>query len=214
MKHGSVSTQSNKHLIAIAGPPSSRKTTTATIVRAMTTGSRDIIKEFARDWIERHGAISGVTGQLVVMYQQQQWEQRALGVYRWAISDSPQFLSYIYCTLGGNIDITNSEQREILTMVYDHSVRSLMDYSRIYLLTPKPVVSDGVRAQDDDDAQLIYRRIKEFLDMHIPYGYVEIDEQENMERGRIIVNDLVAMGIISDDEVAKEFKVSSDNHGT
>lgn len=196
----------DKHLIAIAGPPSSHKTTTATIVRAMTTGSRDIIKEFARDWIEKHGRVSGIAGQLIVMYQQQEWEQRALDVYRWVISDSPQFLSYVYCTLGGNINIRDSEQREILTMIYDHSVRSLTKYSRIYLLTPKPVVNDGVRTQDEASAELIYRRAKDFLDVHIPGGYLEIDVQRNMERGRIIVADLLQNGIITEAEILDEFK--------
>ena len=195
-----------KHLIGIAGPPSSHKTTTATLVRAFTTGSRDIVMEFAREWIVRHRKVSGLAGQMVLMNQQRDSEQRALGVYRWAISDSPQFLSYVYCTLDGLIDIHDSEQRDFLSIIYNHSVRSLADYSRIYLLTPKAVVKDGVRKQDDDDAEVIYRRAKEFLDIHIPGGYLQIDVEENMKRAGIIVNDLLKSGIISDSEINDEFR--------
>jgi len=198
----------DKHLIAIAGPPSSHKTTAASLVRAFTTGSRDTIKEFARDWIERHGRVSGIAGQLVVMMGQMDWERRALDVYRWVISDSPQFLSYVYATMGGNVDVRDSEQRDILTMIYANALRSLNDYSRIYLLTPKPVVNDGVRKQNDDDAVAIYIKIKEFLDTHVPGGYLEIDEEGSVARARIILDDMIATGIILSNEVLDEFKVT------
>ncbi len=193
-----------KHLIGICGPPSSRKTTTANRMYGWTTGSRQAVPEYAREWIMNHGRISGVAGQQKMMYGQLQRETQALEVYQWVISDSPQFLSFVYATLGGTFDIRDSEHRAILAEIYEHAIHSLTKYSRIYLLAAKPVIDDGIRVQSDDEARVIFDRIHQFLELHIPGQYVLLDIQDNNERTAIIIGDMISKGILTREDCTDE----------
>lgn len=81
--------------IGICGAPSSGKTTTAHLVRHKMSDrgfSREVVREYARHFIERYGQVTSIMEQWHIYDGQTKWEKQAQDNYDLVISDSPRFL--------------------------------------------------------------------------------------------------------------------------
>ena len=155
--------------IGIVGSPSAGKTTTAHLVRHKLTAypySREVVREYARHFIERFGPMTTVAEQWHVYDGQTKWEQQAEDVYQITLSDSPRFLPYLYSLQ--YLDHSNGRDVAIVTRLYELAVLSLNDYARIYVLQPNlDVEQDGVRTQGQQDVIDIDAGIRQFLKVHV-----------------------------------------------
>jgi len=94
------------------------------------------------------------------------------------ISDSPRFLSYIYSKRFFNY--TDKHSRAALVRIYESALESLNDYNVIYLFPPShSVEQDGVRCQNENDADNLFNDIKTFLDTHAKELTVFINQNKS-----------------------------------
>ena len=163
-------------IIGICGAPSSGKTTTAHLLRHKLSGrgfSREVVREYARHFIERYGQITTILEQWHVYDGQTKWEAQAASNYDLVISDSPRFLPYIYSL--NFFDHRDPKCVAAALRLYELGVSSLRDYARLYLLQPpSSVEQDGVRCQDEHDAMRLYESMRQFLSSHCPDLFVEV----------------------------------------
>jgi len=163
-------------VIGISGAPSSGKTTTAHLVRHKLSGmgfSRDVVREYARHFIEKYGQVSSIMEQWHIYDGQTRWEHQAMANYDLVISDSPRFLPYIYSLRFFN----HADPKSIASVMrmYELGLSSIKDYDRLYLLKPPMNVErDGIRSQDEEDARLLYESMNQFLISHCGGVFVEV----------------------------------------
>ncbi|MCK5018809.1 MAG: ATP-binding protein [Candidatus Peribacteraceae bacterium] len=170
-----------KRKIGIAGPPSSGKTTVARAFvnfLSVTYGATvEYVNEYARTHIARYGVPHWYV-QPLIMWSQDRRENDS-STYPMFVTDSPKFLAYIYALFNrtGNLD---DEAIYILSKLYKASLYAAKDYSDLILLTPKSVKAEGIRYQDDNDAEALYSMMKGFLFNH-DINFIECDYNHALE---------------------------------
>jgi len=195
-------------LIGISGAPSSGKTTTAHLLRHKLSGrgfSREVVREYARHWIEKYGQIDDIYQQWHIYYGQTKWEEQARKNYQFVLSDSPRFLPYLYSL--GFLDYTKPASVAAAVALYEIAVNSLKDYSRLYLLMPPECVEqDGIRCQTDADVNAIFEASRQFLRNHCPDLFVEVPShgKDPEAYANFIIADLQGLGLVPPDNIAPE----------
>lgn len=161
--------------------------------------SREVVREYARHFIEKYGQIETIMEQWHIYDGQTKWEAQAISNYDIVISDSPRFLPYIYAL--NLFDHDDPKSIAALVRLYELGVFSINDYTMIYLLKPPLVVEqDGIRSQDENDANLIYEVTRNFLLSHCPDVVVEVpqgtDGRVPDEYASFILGDMEREGLI------------------
>lgn len=192
-----------KITIGICGPPSAGKTTTAQILRwklkNSTEKSREVPREYARHYIEKYGEINNIYQQMFIYEGQTKFEKQIYDNYDITISDSPRFLAYIYAKK--LFDYQNKQDRAALTRLYELALESINDYDVIYLLPPAfNVEQDGIRIQNENDANNIFNEIQDFLFTHHCHDktkFLTFHKKEKIEEtADNIINDLISNNLI------------------
>lgn len=191
----------DKITIGLCGPPSAGKTTVSQLLRwkiqDIANITREVPREYARHYMEKYGPITNIHQQLLIYDGQTKSEKQITNTYDVTISDSPRFLSYIYSKKF--YDHWDKHQRAALVRIYELALESLEDYNVIYLLPPHSIVEqDGIRCQNENDADCLFVDIKNFLETHCPDITVFIQEHkkgEPLKTIEFILADLTNRGI-------------------
>ncbi len=150
----------------IAGGPGVGKSTLARDLCSELTAkgfSTETPQEFARLYIKRFGVPQNIYEQALFLLGQRDQEEKINADF--IISDSPKFLSYVY--LIPSADLSNPKHIYLIHKVYEAALASLSEYNYfIYIPKEFPLKENGVRYQDDKEAQRLDFMIRSFFNIH------------------------------------------------
>ncbi len=144
--------------IALIGGPGSGKTTLANALTASIKSRGhpfDNVSEFARDFINEHGAdaLSGTSGliNLLIFDEQKTREDRVPEESKGFVTDSPLFLPYCYTLAYAR---GASEARAALEIMYKKFLSILSRYDLVFHVgRQKEYVKDGTRRESEEFAR-------------------------------------------------------------
>ena len=174
--------------VAFAGAPDTGKTTLAKMVSSefnLRGYKVTYIDEFARDYISRFGFAETAAEQYFIVRKQKEKEPPFLGVDEILFTDSPDFLSYIYC-----LDVADLESPKDRTILFEILSMVLPSRYNMVFLTKKfrETFDDGVRSRFIESIDAIDEAIESFLKLHrIPY--IILDSKDlNVRKQQVIDN--------------------------
>jgi nicotinamide riboside kinase len=144
--------------VGLTGVPGSGKTTLSRAIASKCRGIEglkhvELVQEYARRYISKHGNISSILEQYRILKKQQEWEDSVTNSdLDILFTDSPIFLGWIYCC---NLPKRNSKEIMFFNDVFKEMVKLNYPkprYDIIFHLSPdlKPV-EDGVRSEQHFD---------------------------------------------------------------
>ena len=184
------------HWIALYGPPSSGKTTLAKALtvyyheRGQTTS---YVSEYAREAIEKYGRepLTNPLFQYKILEKQTSYEASVPNTVEIAVTDSPLPISYVFA-VRNNVSKLLAPKGDVTSYIlikdmYKDILDILHHYSTSVLLEPRPIVSDGVRAESYNDAVEIFKQLQGFLDLHC-IQYLQLSADMSIEKRVEVVN--------------------------
>lgn len=184
--------------IGITGVPGAGKTSLArglcaSLRRIEGLKNVELVSEYARRYISKHGDIQDMWEQYRILAKQREWEDSVdNGKIDMMISDSPIFLGFIYC-----LELPKKTSKDV--MCFNDVFKGMLKlnaprsrYDIIFHLPPLVApVDDGVRKQeyfDQDLREIMNQRIKVTIrDLFPPILYKEITEVDLKKRIDICV---------------------------
>jgi nicotinamide riboside kinase len=170
--------------IAIAGAPSTKKTTVADLSNEILKEAgynSGVAHEYARAYIMDYGAPDRIIEQLFITQRQIELEAKMSTWHNVVICDSASFLGYIY---GIRLDseqppyeVANEVVTNLRCELHSMVIRHIKSYHKIFYM-PKntKLVNDGVRYQDDEEAEEISQQIRAMMIAEqIPFDTLEGD---------------------------------------
>jgi nicotinamide riboside kinase len=144
--------------IGLTGVPGSGKTTLARALAAACRGVDslkhiELVQEYARRYISKHGNISSIFEQYRILEKQLEWEESVCNPeLDIMITDSPIFLGFLYCT---ELPKSNSKEIMFFNDIFKKMIKlnyPVPRYDVVFHLCPilKPV-HDGVRPEEHFD---------------------------------------------------------------
>jgi nicotinamide riboside kinase len=133
--------------IGFSGVPGSGKTS-CTRALALQLKNVEVVSEYARRYISKHGPITSIFEQYRVMQKQREWEDSVCNEkLKYMITDSPIFLGFIYSSM---LPKTNSKEILFFNDVFKEMTKinnPIHRYDLIIHLPPiKQPSDDGVRS--------------------------------------------------------------------
>lgn len=166
--------------IGIAGAPSSGKTSLSQKLKLHIckhyNKSCYHVTEAATDFILKYDAINCMLDQLVIFLNQYEKEKNANEKSKIIISDAPLFLNYLYAI---NFNKTISDSIA-LSKLYEWTLYDLNSCNIIIFLKLDKFTNNGIRRDDQNEAQIMDKRIEEFLKSHYP-NYIHGDKYKSID---------------------------------
>lgn len=168
--------------VGITGVPGSGKTSLARgIASSGEINSIEVVSEYARRYISKHGPITSMWEQYRILQKQKEWEDSVCDQVGVMITDSPIFLGLIYC-----FELPKETSKDIMCFndVFKGMTKLNMGRSRydiIFHLPPTiPMKEDGIRKQEYAGKQarkVMNEQIKVVArDIFPPILFVELEE--------------------------------------
>jgi len=134
--------------IGLSGIPGSGKTTSTRAISSKLKNV-EVVSEYARRYISKHGNINSIYEQFRILQKQLDWENSVTNdKLKYLITDSPIFLGFIYCS-----ELPKRDSKEIMFFIdtFKQLVKlnfPIPRYDLIIHLNPsKSPVNDGIRAE-------------------------------------------------------------------
>lgn len=166
-----MSTSTRK--IAILGGPGTGKTTLCKqldVDYSMAGYRTGLCLEYVRTYITRYGVPSSIYEQFL-LYEGQKQREDDLRHCDLIFCDNATILNYVYGLMSCNFK--DPKEIHALTQLFALAMNDLPKYDIFYIPREFDFEKDGVRYQDEDEANNIDRRIQALLDlMHLPYTIV------------------------------------------
>ncbi|MCG8402336.1 MAG: ATP-binding protein [Firmicutes bacterium] len=176
-----MSTKKTKK-IAILGGPGTGKTTLCKqldVDYSMAGYVSDVCQEFARSYIARYGVPGNIFEQFL-LYEGQKRREEELAYCDIIFCDNATTLNYVYGLM--SCDFKNPKEVYALMKLYEWAMNDLPDYEVFYVPREFACEKDGIRYQDEEFAQVVDQKIKNFLDiMNVPYKVITGDIQARVE---------------------------------
>ncbi len=173
-------------LVGICGSLSTGKSTLArNLTSKLNIEGRvaEYVPEAATDYIIECGAPEDIFEQYAIMLEQMRREQDRCNLegVEWVISDCPIILTQAY-VLELAKDMTDVKTRRVLVDIYRLVGEYVSKYTMLfYIPKTRPVVDNGIRQFNDNDATRIDGYIKLALDLHkLQYQAIEGDIQQRV----------------------------------
>lgn len=152
--------------IGIAGGPGVGKSTLARDIcnELIAKGFRaEAPEEFARVYIGRFGPPQNIYEQALFLLGQKDQDEKVNADF--IVSDCPKFLTYIY--LIPFADLKDPKHIYLMHKVYEQALHTLSEYNYfIYIPKEFPFKENGVRYQDEKEAQRLDYMIRSFFNIH------------------------------------------------
>lgn len=152
--------------VGIAGGPGVGKSTLARdvcnelVLRGFTA---EAPQEYARIYIKRFGPPQDIYEQALFLLGQKSQDEKVNADF--IISDCPKFLTYIY--LIPFADLNNPKHIYLVHKVYETALATLSEYNYfIYIPKEFSLKENGIRYQDDKEAQRLDFMIRSFFNIH------------------------------------------------
>lgn len=178
--------------VGFCGGPSSGKTETAKLLSHVLNTKLGAnswhVTEFASTFIQKYKRTPTFNDQFFIWFGQKEREKSA-ETADIIVSDCPTFLSYIY-TLWLNKEPLNPQTALAMSKIYKRVLFDVQEYTDIILLDVDSYVENGIRYQDEQDAQMIAGSIELFLRDHkIPFTrWSKQDDILNLVNSMFFVN--------------------------
>lgn len=145
--------------IGFVGLPGTGKTSMA---QALATKCRkesikfkniEVVSEYARRYIRKHGEIQYLWEQVRILRKQQEWEDAVAKITDLVIVDSPIHLGFLYCC-----EIFKKEDKKDIMLMSDVfkmliKMNDPVRYNMIFYLPFSKSIRDGIRAERYFDSQ-------------------------------------------------------------
>ena len=169
--------------IAILGGPGTGKTTLCKqldVDYSMAGYVSDVCQEFARSYIARYGVPGNIFEQFL-LYEGQKRREDELAYCDIIFCDNATTLNYVYGLM--SCDFKNQKEVYALMKLYEWAMNDLPGYEVFYVPREFACEKDGIRYQDEDFAQVVDQKIKNFLDiMNVPYKVITGDIQSRVDK--------------------------------
>jgi nicotinamide riboside kinase len=193
--------------IGVTGVPGAGKTSLA---RGLASACRridklkrvELVSEYARRYISKHGDISDMWEQFRILEKQREWEDSVSSTkLDLMISDSPIFLGFIYC-----MELPKDSTKSV--MCFNDVFKAMLKlnspksrYDIIFHLPPVVTpVDDGVRKQEyfkEDVRSVMNEKIKVTIrDLFPPIIYKEITEIDLNKRIEQCIEEIELYGTV------------------
>ncbi len=181
----------NRH-VGICGGPSSGKSETAKILsHVLNTNFRANsyhVAEFATTFIQKYDKTPNFWEEFFIWHGQHEREHSAISA-NVVLSDCPTFLTYIYL-LHLPKDKFSPATALVLAKMYKRVLFDIEWYSDIIFLELTEYKENNIRYQSFEEAKIIEKRIKMFLDDHrIKYSTYDYSQADKMLTDLFYINE-------------------------
>lgn len=185
--------------VGFIGTPGSGKTSTARALasqcrRIQTLNNVEIVSEYARRYISKHGSIDFLWEQYRILHKQLEWETSVENDnLDLLITDSPIFVGFAYCLdLREKIECSKKEDM-VLKDLFSDMIRlnNPIRYDIIFHIPPvlQPI-DDGVRPKsnfDDNWRSRMDNRLKVVFDIFGPKELITIEQEDLQSRVNVCI---------------------------
>lgn len=162
--------------IAILGGPCTGKTTLCKqldVDFSLAGYNSSVCLEYARSYIAEYGPPTSIFEQFL-LYEGQKRRERELDYCDIIFCDNATILNYVYGLM--SCDFKSSKEIYALMKLFEWAMKDLPGYEVFYVPREFGLDKDGIRYQDEDFANVVDQKIKNFLDiMNVPYHVVKGD---------------------------------------
>lgn len=183
-------------LVAFIGGPGSGKTTLACSLKEffmLNNISTDVCTEYAREFVFEYGFPESPFAQYKLALKQKKREDLLCqGTNKYIFSDSPIWLSYVYCLLLIKPDGTKQDRAVIWDVYKEFVVKQMHRYHRVYYVQNPNPYDDGCK-RDKEAEDHIRKLIDGFVNVHehiLPITRIDIPIQEAEKRKEFVLRDL------------------------
>lgn len=181
--------------VCVVGSPSCRKSTVCeqvNVVLKMAGIKSELVREFARDYIDLNGHLQEPWEQSVIYEGQKKREDAVMASGKEVVlCDSSTFLGIVYLNhLYNKRDFRRTADFYFLKEMYGKYIEGMYDYDLIFYAPPVGEnIKDGTRIQTDDERLSISNQITAFMDMHgVKYHVLPSDFESKVD---YIFNEIV-----------------------